>query len=261
MAGDVAFGGEAADTREEIMHATYAALQKYGYAGISISRLADEADLSKSSFYHHFDGKDDILLSFADYMLEDFEREMGTESTGDPIKDLYTFLGLIIGVDPVAGVDPDYTGTLGAYLELRSQAIHDPEFSEKFTETSDRYADSLADIIEEGVEKGAFMEVDPQRTAEFLLTIIAGVIVETTTRTDDIRDRIWESLTEYIEAHVVKRQPETDTPSWRNRPGRLTTGGAENNADPRLPTGSPGGHPFFPSNPTEKNLRDPDSDE
>jgi AcrR family transcriptional regulator len=261
MAGDAVFGGEAEDTREEIMHATYAALQKHGYAGISISRIADEADLSKSSFYHHFDGKDDILLSFADYMLEDFEREMGTESTGDPIKDLYTFLGLIIGLDPEEGADPDYTGKLGTYLELRSQAIHDPEFSEKFTETSDRYVSSLADIVEEGVEEGVFMDVDPKRTAGFLLTIIAGVIVETTTRTDDVRELIWESLTEYIEAHVVRRRPHTATASWRNRPSRLTTGGTQNNADPRLTTGSPGDHPFFPSRPLKKDLRDPDGDE
>ena len=260
MVGDAAFSGEPTDAREEIMRATYAALQKHGYAGISISRIADETELSKSSFYHHFDGKDDILLSFADYMLEDFEREMGTESTGDPIKDLYTFLGLIIGLDPIAGADPAYTEKLGAYLELRSQAINDPEFSEKFTETSDRYVESLADIIEEGVEEGAFMDVDPERTAGFLLTIIAGIIVETTTRTDDIRELIWESLTEYIEAQVVKRRPHDDIASWRQKPGRLTTGGTQNNASRRLTTGSPGDHPFFPSRPLEKNLREPVDD-
>lgn len=260
MAGDAAFGGEAADTREEIMHATYDALQKHGYAGLSISKLAAEADLSKSSFYHHFDGKDDILLSFADYMLEDFERELGTESVGDPIRDLYTFLGLIIGIDPETGVDSEYTEKLGAYLELRSQAIHDPEFRAKFTETSDRYVDTLADIIEDGIEQGVFRDVDPERTAGFLLTVIAGIIVETTTRTDDVRAEIWESLTGYIEACVVQGRPPTDIPSWRNRPGRLTTGGTENNADPRLTTGSEGGHPFFPSNPLEKNLREPDDE-
>jgi AcrR family transcriptional regulator len=251
MAGDAAFGGEATDTREEIMHATYAALQKHGYAGISISKLADEADLSKSSFYHHFDGKDDILLSFADYMLEDFEREMDTESTGDPVKDLYTFLGLIIGLDPEVGADPDYTEKLGAYLELRSEAIHDPAFREKFTETSDRYVASLADIIEDGIEQGTFRDVDPEQTAGFLLTIIAGIIVETTTRTDDIRELIWESLTEYIEANIVRGRVPESAPGWRNTPGRLQTYGTEDNEDPRLTTGSSGTHPFFPSSDDE----------
>lgn len=259
MAGDAAFRGEAADTREEIMHATYAALQKHGYAGISISRIADEAGLSKSSFYHHFDGKHDILLAFADYMLEDFERALDTESTGDPVEDLYTFLNLILGVYPNERGAPDQVERLGAFLEVRAQAIHDPEFRQKFTDNPDRYVAHLSDIIEDGIEKGVFHDVDPERTAEFLLTIVDGIIVEATTRTDDKREELWECLSEYIESNVVRRQPDTETASWRQRPGRLTTGGTENNADPRLTTGSPGGHPFFPSRPLEKDLRDPDS--
>jgi len=260
MSDGSAYSEEPTNTREKIMAATYDALLKHGYAGLSISRIADEADLSKSSFYHHFDGKHDILLSFADYTLEDFERQMGTESTGDPVRDLYTFLGLIIGLDPGAGADPDYTEKLGAYLELRSQAIHDPEFREKFTETSDRYVDSLADIIEDGIEQGSFRDVDPERTAGFLLTIIAGVIVETTTRTDDIRELIWEPLTEYIEAHVVRGRVTTDVPGWRNTPGRLKTYGTEDNEDPRLTTGSSGNHPFFPSNSDETEPADSGDD-
>jgi AcrR family transcriptional regulator len=257
MAGDTAFGGEAADTREEIMHATYAALQKYGYAGISISRLADEADLSKSSFYHHFDGKHDILLAFADYMLEDFERAMRTESTGDPVEDLYTFLNLILGVYPTERAAPDQVERLGAFLEVRAQAINDPEFRRKFTENPDRYITHLTDILEDGIEQGVFKDVDPERTASFLLTIVDGIIVEATTRMDDPREELWESLSEYIELHVVREQPDSDIASWRQKPGRLTTGGTQNNADPRLTTGSPGDHPFFPSQPLEKDLRDP----
>jgi len=247
MSDGSASNREAASTRDRIMAATYDALQKHGYAGLSISRIADEADLSKSSFYHHFDGKHDLLLSFADYTLEDFERQMGTASTDDPVRDLYTFLGLIIGLDPEKGADPEYTEKLGAYLELRSQAINDPDFREKFTETSDRYVDNLADIIEDGVEQDVFNDVDPERTAGFLLTIIAGVIVETTTRTDDIRELIWAPLTEYIESHVVRGRADVSTPGWRNTPGRLRTYGTEDNEDPRLTTGSPGNHPFFPS--------------
>ncbi len=61
--------------------------------------------------------------------------------------------------------------------------------------------------------------------------------------------------------NVVRGRTDTDIASWRQRPGRLTTGGAQNNADPRLTTGSPGDRPFFPSRPLEKDLRDPGGDE
>ncbi|MFC6757224.1 hypothetical protein ACFQER_11770 [Halomicroarcula sp. GCM10025894] len=64
--------------------------------------------------------------------------------------------------------------------------------------------------------------------------------------------------------HRGQRRPRADGHRYRllrQRPGRLTTGGTQNNADPRLTTGSPGDHPFFPSRPLEKDLRDPDGDE
>ena len=102
---------------------------------------------------------------------------MQTESTGDPVEGLYTFLNLILGVYPTERGAPDQVERLGAFLELRSQTINDPEFA-----------------------------------------------------------------------------------SRRQQPGRLTTGGTQNNADPRLTTGGPGDHPFFPSRSLEKDLRDPEDD-
>ena len=253
MAGDVAFGGEAADTREKIMHATYAALRKYGYAGISISRLAEEADLSKSSFYHHFDGKDDILLSFAEYTIEEFNRGFDSESTGDPVEDLYAFLNILVAVHPTERDSRDSVERMGIWLELRSQAIHDSAFREQFTETTDRYIEQLTGIIEAGIEQGAFREVDAERTAIFLLTIVEGVFVTATTRTDDLRPVIWEAMEAYIDDNLVTDAVRPlegyqfgDTASSRDsRPSRWTSR-------------RPAGHPYFPPGTLGKNLREPD---
>ena len=131
------------------------------------------------------------------------------------------------------------------------------DFHKKFTENPDGYVDSRTDILEDGIEQGVFNDVDPERTASFLLTIVDGIIVEATTRTVDPREEFWESLSEYIETHVVAQQADTEFASWRQRPGRLTTGGTQHNADPRLTTGSPGDHPFFPSRPWRRTCATP----
>ncbi|WP_324664116.1 TetR/AcrR family transcriptional regulator [Haloarcula sediminis] len=254
MAGDVAFGGEAADTREKIMHATYAALKKHGYAGISISRLAEEADLSKSSFYHHFDGKDDILLSFAEYTIEEFNRGFDVESTGDPVEDLYAFLNILVAVHPTERDSRDSVERMGIWMELRSQGIHDSAYREQFTETTDRYIDQLTGIIEAGIEQGAFRPVDAEQTAIFLLTIVEGVFVTATTRTDDLRPVIWEAMEAYIDDHLISdavRPVEGyqfgDTASSRDsRPSRWTS---------LRPTDDP----YVPPDALEKNLREHDA--
>jgi len=80
---DLPFVGEPVDSREAIMRATYLALREYGYAGLSIQRIADESDLSKSTFYHHYDGKGDLLTAFVDFTLEEFIRIFSLESGDD----------------------------------------------------------------------------------------------------------------------------------------------------------------------------------
>lgn len=205
-----AFGGEATDTREEIMYATFAAIQKHGYAGVSISRIAAETDLAKSSFYHHFDGKDDILLSFADFIVEEFARGLETETTENPLEELYAFLTLLLGVEPTERDAPDYLDINSAYFELRSQAIHDPAYREKFTETSDRFLRDFVAIIEAGIEADVFEDVDPQGTASFILTLVDGIIFNTLTRTDDPREQLWAQLDDYLRANVFRGELPTD---------------------------------------------------
>lgn len=38
---------------------------RYGYAGVSIKQIADEAGLSKGSLYHYFSSKEEILIACA----------------------------------------------------------------------------------------------------------------------------------------------------------------------------------------------------
>lgn len=208
MSDTTELGADPTDTHEAIMCGTYQALREHGYAGLSIQRIADETDLSKSTFYHHFDGKDEILLSFADYILEQFTWGLRIGSTGDPVRDLYTFLDLTLGIHPSDGDSPNTEERLATYLELRSQAIHDPEFRDKFTEMSDGYVDHLVPILQDGIDQGVFADVDPEQTARFLLAIVDGIIVEVTTRTDDQRPVLWNALEAYIEESIITAHPQ-----------------------------------------------------
>ena len=66
-------------TREEIMRATYLALCEHGYASLTIQRISDEFPKSKSLIYHHYDGKDDLLIDFLEFVLERFEKTVSFE--------------------------------------------------------------------------------------------------------------------------------------------------------------------------------------
>lgn len=199
------FDGEPADTREAIMRATYEALREYGYAGLSISRIADRADLSKSSLYNHYDGKDDLLLDFVDFTIGQFVDAMGETGTDDPLLELEAFLSFgFSGSDHEKAVRPlPPAEPHGSFVELRAQAVHDDTFRERFTGVDSLMKDRIRDIIERGQDSGVFRDVDPESVAETLLTLTMGMLTRRATNDDPQLDRVRAEVDRWIETRLL----------------------------------------------------------
>jgi AcrR family transcriptional regulator len=169
------------DTRAAIMRATYDALTRCGYANLTIQRIADEFEKSKSLLYHHYDGKDDLLVDFLRFMLEHWEAESTCREEHDPRARLEALLDRVAAVE----LDEETAAFTAAMEELRGQAPHDAAYREQFTEHDRALRERFAAIVEDGIEAGTFHEVDPERVAEFLLTTVNGVRIQRVTRDDD----------------------------------------------------------------------------
>ncbi|MEF8774483.1 MAG: helix-turn-helix domain-containing protein, partial [Halobacteriales archaeon] len=57
------FDADAEDTDEALMAATYRALCEHGYADLTIQQIGAEFEKSTSLLYHHYDGKDELLVA------------------------------------------------------------------------------------------------------------------------------------------------------------------------------------------------------
>ncbi|WP_440989351.1 TetR/AcrR family transcriptional regulator [Haloarchaeobius baliensis] len=169
------------DTRAAIMRATYDALTSHGYANLTIQRIADEFEKSKSLLYHHYDGKDDLLVDFLRFMLEHWEAKAECREGQDPRVRLEALLDRVAAVE----LDEETAAFTAAMEELRGQAPHDAAYREQFTEHDRALRERFAAIIAEGIDDGAFEAVDPAVTAEFLLTTVNGIRIQRVTRDDD----------------------------------------------------------------------------
>ncbi|MFB6184442.1 MAG: TetR/AcrR family transcriptional regulator [Haloarculaceae archaeon] len=207
-------------TRVDIMRATYRALQKHGYAGLSIQRIADETDLSKSTFYHHYEGKDDLLLSFLEFTLGQFLNDLSRLDTGDPRRDLRVFFDAVLfdthpdEVTAKTGPDgdcphDDSTGEIdreavkATVIELRAHAVRDGRYREQFTAADERMRDQLADIIARGVEGGQFHDVDVTRTADLLLTLAFGALLRPPTADVDAPSEVRDEIRQYVDDRLL----------------------------------------------------------
>lgn len=186
-------------TREEIMLATYVALCEHGYAGLTIDRIGEAFPKSKSLVYHHYDGKDDLLLDFLEFMLERFEETMPFEEADSPDQHLEAVLDHVLG----APLSTDRTEFARAIVELRAQAAHDEAYREHFTRHDRFFVERLESIIESGIESGVFVDVDPHAVASFLVTTFVGSMTQRVTGTDDSAGLTRSEIDAYLQANVL----------------------------------------------------------
>lgn len=196
-------GPEAA--REEIMHATYRALCKHGYADLTTKAIAEEAGKSTALLHYYYDTKQDLLVAFLEFLLKRLHEKVDvSETNGDPATQLTTLVEtLLFGSD-------DYRDFQTAMLELRSQAPHNPSYREQLRKNDREFRTLVAEIIERGIDSGVFEDVDPDRTARYLISTVDGARTQwITLNDDDVLTAVHEELRTYISERLLvdDRQP------------------------------------------------------
>ena len=198
---------------EDIMKATYRALLEHGYAGLSISRIADELDKSKASIYYHYDSKDDLLVAFLEYAADQFESSVATETGDDPRADLDHVVEKLLPRQP----SEEQRQVQSVVLGLRSQAVTSEPFREQITAMDDRLANTVRKIVDRGIEEGTFRDVDSTRVAEHVLATVNGAMyARATTDREDAVAAVRDSLSAYLdatlEAETATLEDDTSTP-------------------------------------------------
>lgn len=161
------FFDDATSTREQLIQAAYYALSEHGYSNLTLEKIGEEFEKSTSLVYHHYDGKDALMVELLEYLLQQFKSDVPL-STRDPTAQLHEV------IDHVYSSDEESVGFDRALVELRAQAAHNEEFRDLFERTDALVQHQLAQIISAGVEDGTFVDVDPDQTAAALFVNFIG---------------------------------------------------------------------------------------
>ncbi|MUV61252.1 TetR/AcrR family transcriptional regulator [Halobacterium sp. CBA1126] len=161
---------EANDTREEIMEATFRALSEHGYKDLRVRDIGEEMELSRQVIHYHFDGKYDLLSSFLEYVIDQYEGSVAVEAEMDPRSELDARIDQCL-------FGPEFEefthwDRMKVYHELYAHAQHDDEHRELFEEHYARLRGSIVDVVEDGIEQGVFRDVDAERVGQLLTDVI-----------------------------------------------------------------------------------------
>jgi AcrR family transcriptional regulator len=186
------------DPDGEIMRATYRALGEYGYADLTVKRIAEEYGKSTAAIHYHYDTKDELLAAFLEYVLDRFREAIHEVETTDPEQRLELLL------DQLLVAPEDHEDLLVALLEMRSQAPYKEAFRERFQQNDEYVRYMLRTVIEQGVQDGVFGDVDAEHAARALVTIVDGARTRAVVQDDhDALATARRTAAEYVEAVLL----------------------------------------------------------
>lgn len=194
------FPDEPDDTREAIMLATYRALCEHGYAALTIDRIGREFPKSKSLLYHHYDSKDDLLVDFLEYLLSILPPDLAPADVGGPSARLEAVVDYVLTTDPDRP-DDDFHG---AVIELRAQAVNDPDYRSHFTHSDLDFCARLQRILDDGVSTGEFRDHETRAAAGFIHTVLLGALEKRITSEEPGLDDVRNELETYLDAVVYE---------------------------------------------------------
>lgn len=185
------------EAEEEIMRATYRALCEHGFADLTMQAIADEYGKTTAAIHYHYDTKDDLLVAFLRYLLDLFAEHVEEVETSDPGERLELLL------DRLLANHDGYSDFAVAMLEMRAQAPYNDAIREQFRRNDEYVRDFLEAVVEDGIESGAFDDVDPADVSRSLMTIVDGARTRFAVFDDpDVLVEARRTADEYLEATI-----------------------------------------------------------
>jgi TetR/AcrR family transcriptional regulator, transcriptional repressor for nem operon len=106
------------ESKSRLLDAALHVIRAKGYAAATVDDICDYAGLTKGSFFHHFEGKEQLALAAADHFCEMAKRIFATapyQALSDPLDRLLGYVDFRKAI--LRGELPEYTCLLGTMVQ------------------------------------------------------------------------------------------------------------------------------------------------
>lgn len=148
-------------SRETFLMAATRLINARGYRGASVDKISAELNVTKGSFYHHNDAKDDLVVACFDRTFEVMTRVQRLAMTlpGDQWVQL---------TSAAATLAEYQLSEHGPLLRTSALAALPETIRKEMVKQSDRVSDRFAAMISDGIAEGSVRPVDPFLAAQML---------------------------------------------------------------------------------------------
>ena len=152
--------GAAAKGQANFLRVATRLISERGYRGASVERIAAELNVTKGSFYHHLDAKDDLVLACFRHSYATIASVLKAEVDGAPWHRLSSMIATLLDIQ----LD-------GQWPLLRTTALQTlpADVRLQVVARSDRMALRLAGIIADGISEGGIRPTDPMIASQAIM--------------------------------------------------------------------------------------------
>jgi TetR/AcrR family transcriptional repressor of nem operon len=173
--------GNGSDTKTRIMDAAERLILERGLGGTTVDAMVEAADITKGTFFYHFDTKDDLARSLVERyeshdedLMNRFMKE-AEERADDPLEQILLFIRRF--EDRMEELTEPFPGCLFASYCYQNQ-LFDDEAATVVEEGLLRWRRTLGDKFRSAVEaREPRREVDPEALADMLTVIFEGSFI------------------------------------------------------------------------------------
>jgi AcrR family transcriptional regulator len=149
-------------SRETFLRAATQLINQYGYRGASVEKISQQLNVTKGSFYHHHNAKDDLVVDCFERSY-DFVRRAQAAARALPGSQWLKLSSAVSGI-----VEHQLSGQ-GPLLRFSALAALPEGMRDVMVEHAGRVADRFASIISDGIAEGAIRPVDPIIAAQMIM--------------------------------------------------------------------------------------------
>jgi len=163
-----------AQKRDEISRSCMQLVIDVGFDNLTVSKVAQNANISKGSIYNYFESKEDIIYSIIQIAQNEYDDEVSSI-----IKDLDTTKQKVLALFKLC-ISPDEIDVKRRkiYREFTSISLREANqnMMDYQKEMKVRYIQWLKDILKTGIDKNELIE-DAPKFAEGLFAMAEGVLL------------------------------------------------------------------------------------
>ena len=139
-----------------------------------MAEICATAGISKGALYHHFQSKQAIFVELYERWMRAFVDEMkALRDRADSVPRALMSMVRMIGV-----VFQTAAGRLPVFFEFLTKSAREPEIWKATTAPYRYFKEFFAEMIARGIAEGSLKRVNPERTAQILVSYGAGLVMQ-----------------------------------------------------------------------------------